>query len=246
MNRSNITFSDLKEIVDYIEKDDNDHLCEFFNSFKGDNILDKTHSILKCWEHNVCDTLSIRIDEKDIKLQMSYVINEIPKNIDADFSVSVTYSDVKFNIFMGIPDQFSYTQDMFPIYDIVKRLEYQTQIIDFTSHKIEERSEALDMLPPVMYNAILNAIIEKKDGLVTFSNKTLSKLKFNLYTHDIFMFLKGLFSNYSKDYFRDIIYNLSKKVDGYALFHSDLKDIEYYILKFNEESKSQENDSQNL
>jgi len=52
-------------------------------------------------------------------------------------------------------------------------------------------------------------------------------------------------SNYSEDYFRDVVFVLSKRVDGRILMDSTMVDVEYYLKKLQEERETQ-NDSMRL
>jgi hypothetical protein len=53
--------------------------------------------------------------------------------------------------------------------------------------------------------------------------------------------VKGLFFSYDMDYFRDIIYYLSKKIDGRILMESTMMDVEYYIDKMKTDNNNIDN-----
>lgn len=54
-----------------------------------------------------------------------------------------------------------------------------------------------------------------------------------------FNLLKGLCHPYGEDYYRDIIYHLSSKIDGNILLNSTMRDIDYYVDKLNTENTSE-------
>jgi hypothetical protein len=104
---------------------------------------------------------------------------------------------------------------------------------------IQERKSIIDSLPAKVYNTILREILKNKSKIVGFDNSALSDFKFNFLTNDPYFFLKGLFGNFGEDYFRDVIFHLSKRVGGDILMSSTPSDIEYYIQKYSEEMKTQ-------
>jgi len=82
---------------------------------------------------------------------------------------------------------------------------------------------------------IFTKISNDSSKVVTFNNPMLKNFRFNFLTNEPYVFLKHLFSNYSEDYFRDVIFHLSKKIDGKLLMDSTPLDIKYYIEKFSSE-----------
>lgn len=236
MKRSKINFQDLRTFCDWVEKDDNESICAYFNTFEGNNTFDKFKNILKCWECDVSDVITVNSDNRSLKIQLSYIIGELPKEINSPQTLNYSGLDIGTNI----PNIFTHTENMVPIYELIQYLCISNTIINLIDLSIFEKHQVIDKLPPKIYNYILEKIIETQTGIVSFSNKSLSSLRMNFFTYDPFNFLKGLFANYTKDYFRDIIYHLSNKIDGNILLQSDLKDIEYYILKFNDEVKNQQ------
>jgi hypothetical protein len=65
--------------------------------------------------------------------------------------------------------------------------------------------------------------------------------RFNFLTKEPYVFLRGLINNFGDDYYKDIIYLLSKKIDGEILLNSTPLEIEYYIEKYSDEVESQNN-----
>jgi hypothetical protein len=75
--------------------------------------------------------------------------------------------------------------------------------------------------------------------MIGFNNPILSNFKFNFLTNEPYLFLKGLFTNFGEEYFRDVIFHLSKRIGGDLLMMSTPSEIEYYIQKYSEEMKNQ-------
>ena len=55
--------------------------------------------------------------------------------------------------------------------------------------------------------------------------------------------MKSMFSQFSKDYFREVLYILSSKVDGKIIYDSTLLDIEFFIEKIKQEQQETSNNS---
>jgi hypothetical protein len=85
----------------------------------------------------------------------------------------------------------------------------------------------------------IKTVINNKKCVVTFENTLLKQLKFNFLTNEPLIFLKGLFTNFNSDYFKDVIYLLSRKIDGNLLLNSTPMEIEYYIEKYTAEMQNQ-------
>lgn len=239
MNRYKITLNDLKDHSNYLLKGDCHFLVSFLNEFRGNNIFEKFINILNSWETDVSYTLNFNFDNKTSKIQLSYIINEIQKfkDITSDFIIKEKDVEIK----LGIPDFFENNIEIIPIYGIVKSIKISGMIMDFTKLGYSDRKEIIDSLPANIFNMILNSILHDNSRVISFDNTILNDFKLNLLTNDIFQFIKGLFSSYDEKYFRDVIYYLSQKINGDILLHSTLLDVEYYMEKYSEEMKNQNN-----
>lgn len=236
VNRSvRIKFSDLKEISESLRRKDEGYLVDYLNSFKGDNVFEKFKDILKNWENDVSYDLNLSLDDKIVKVQLEYIINELPYTLgEPILDESSGISSV-----MDVPTLFSPFSDMIPIYDLIKSIQFSNVKIDFNNLKIDDKKNLLDNLPAHVYNSLIHKIARDQKKTITFNNKTLSTLKINFLSNDPYLFLKGLFNPYNTDYFRDIIYVLTKKIGSTMLMNSTMMDIEYYIEKLNNESREE-------
>jgi len=228
-----ITFSDLRNISDSLEKKDDRFLLNYLNSFEGDNVYEKFKNILICWESDISYTLDMSSSEKSTKLQLQFIIDAIPDEIGGYFQVS----EGNFLAHMKIPDKFTRDEDIVPIYELIESLEISG--VNIKPKDLENGREVVDNLPANIYNKLFKAILNNRDNLVSFGGESFN-FSVNFLTNDPYMFLRGLFTPYGKDYFRDIIYHLSNKIDSHILMDSTIHDVEYYVEKLQEERKSDE------
>ncbi len=234
MSLSRITFKDLRTYCDWVERKDYSAICDYFNSFDGDDVFEKFKNILSYWECHVSDTIPISNNDKTLNVQLAYFIGEFPCKLSIDSVVAS--GDIKLHL--NIPKKFTCDSDILPIYDLIHRIELFDTKMDLFILSNEDRINLINSLPSKVCNDMMNGVITNEQCVVTFANKSLSGMRINFLSNDPFFFLRGLFSCFSKDYFRDVIYNLSKKIDGDVLMDCDIKDIEYFSQKFNEESKN--------
>jgi hypothetical protein len=235
-----ITFSDLKEISENLEKGNDQFLVDYLNRFEGYNIYDKFKNILKSWETDVSYQLSINLVDKNVKIQLEYIINNIP-TIENEYLISV--DDCEYTI--QIPKYFSYGDDIIPIYDIIKNVEIFGIFLNLENSPFEEKKKIIDNFPPLCYNSIISNI-NKCDKILTFDGEIFSKFRLNFLTNDPYHFLKSLFLPYGKNYFREVIFHLSKRVDSNILMNSTIQDIDFYIEKYNDEMKDSQNNNPSL
>jgi hypothetical protein len=228
-----ITFSILKNINDTLSIGDEKYFIEYLNSFEGDNILEKYRNILKAWENDVSYTLSLSLDEKSVKVQLDYIINGIPENFGEPLRVSKNNMDVH----IDIPKKFYQPYDIVPIYDIIHKITYGNTINLGDMDRID-RETVINKLPADIYTTILKKIGECQK-IITYDNTNLKNISLNFLGNDPYLFLKGLFTPYGKDYYRDIIFHLSKRIDGNILLNSTMMDVEYYVEKLNTEQKTE-------
>jgi hypothetical protein len=239
MNSFEITFIDLKNLAKEVKKGNDDALIRYLNNFQGENILEKFKSILICWNDDVAQFLNLNLGEKSTKISLSYLISQFPESLGEE--IKIIGEDLE--ITLDIPRLFdNLVLETLPIYSLVQYINISGISINLIDLSFIDRKNIIDKLPAKVYNTILNEIITNKSKTLLFDNKALSNFKFNLLTNEPFLFLKGLFTNFTDDYFKDVIFHLSKRIDGQILMNSTPSDIDYYIQKFSEEVKTQNND----
>lgn len=236
MSNCDILFKDLKKISQSEIKNDKEFILEYLNSFKGDNIFEKFKNILIVWNQDVSQTISLNFDEKPTKLSLSYLISEVNRDLGKEIKIK----DENFEIVLDIPKSFcTIVQETLPIYSLIQYIKISGISINLLDLSVQDRMNIIDNLPAKLYNTILKELSTNKTKIVDFDNKSLSNFKFNFLTNEPFLFLKGLFTNFGEEYFKDVIFHLSKRIDGNILMNSTPMEIEYYIQKYSEEMKSQ-------
>lgn len=239
--RNRITFGDLRSILDQLIKGNDDYLLDYINEFKGDTVYEKLINILKCWHIDVSPTLSFKKNKKtDLKIPIEYIVQQINSPELGD-SFEVVKDDL--TIFLGIPKEFT-KAEFVPIYKILRGFYKDNKFINLESLDEEDRLIVIDRLPPKLCNTIYNAVEKDRSKVISVDNPTLSHFKLNLLTREPFIFVKSMFEGYTEDSFRDIIFNLSKRIDSKVLMDSTLQDIEYYIEKYSAEVEKDNNNLQ--
>jgi len=236
MNNSEIIFKDLRKLSKSLNKGNDTELVDYFNTFKGDDVFQKFKNILLVWESDVSPSLNLNIDNKSTKIALSYINSIIPQALSQEIFLKVD----DFDLVVDIPKYFdNLVQETLPIYSLIQYINISGISINLIDLPIEERKSIIDNLPARVYNALLHKILECKSRILSFDNPSLDKFKFNFLTNEPYLFLKGLFNNFGDDYYKDVIYHLSKRIDGDLLVTSTPSEIEYYIQKYSEEMKNQ-------
>lgn len=231
-----ITFQDLKNC----NENNEDFLLQYLNNFEGGNIYHKFINLIEDWERNVSYTINLKKEDKNIKLSLQYVLNEL-KDYSDDM---IIYKKDGVEISINAPPIFKKDCDILSISDFIYDLNYFGQKIKFSELADQDKNTILQNLPAKLYNELTSFVANIKTKTVSVKNQSLSDLEFNFLSQQPYEMLKGLFLSFDKDYFRDIIYMLSKKIDGNILMKSSLMDIEYYIEKIKNDNNS--NDVANL
>ena len=226
-----LTFLKLKEVAEFIDTDQNQKLCDFFNEFEGDNIFQKFKTILKFWEYHVSDTLTFNIDNKQLNLQISYLLNELSNDLENTLS----FRDNDFSCELQLADYFTYDKENLSIYNIIKNVEISNISLNLSNLNLYDKKMIIDKLPAKIFSKIIEILSKDKTKIFKFENKALENIKLNFYTNDPFIFLKNLFGNYTKEYFQDVIFFISKRINADILKNSDLKDVNFYIKKYSDE-----------
>jgi hypothetical protein len=238
-----LTFRKLKEISSFIEMGQDDKFCNFLNEFKGSTIHEKFKNILTTWEYHVNDTITFSLQGKEIVLQLSYLVNHLSENLND--IVIIKDNDNTYEL--GIPEEFSFNKnDVMPIYNILKNVKFSDISLNLSSLSSSDKQLVINKLPAKVFSKITEHISNDKSKIYKLDNPALEAISINFYTNEPYIFLKGLFANYSKEYFQDVSFYLSKRIDGHILMESDIKDVSFYMKKYNEEMQSQQNSSPTL
>ena len=235
MSNSEITFGQVKKLC-YSNEVDGEYFTQYINSFVGENIYEKFKTILGIWSNDVSPTLDLSLD-RTTQLRINYLLSEFPEILGEPIIVEKDH----IRGVIDIPKTFTHNTEIFPIYEILHQIEtfdININLLDLDSYN---KHRVIDRLPPNFYNDVVNVIMVNDSKVLKFSNPSLKNLKLNFLTNDPYMFLRELFGKYSKEYFRNVIYTLSKNMNGDLLLNSTLADVEYYVQRFNEDISAQEN-----
>jgi len=224
-----IKFKDLKEI----SENGDDYLIDYLNQFSGDNIYEKLLSVLTCWERDVSYEMGFNVKEKNVKVSLSYFIKEF-ENWDKEPLIIKT-DNLEFEL--DVPPLFKKDYDIFSISETIRKVKYGESVLDFVN--VGDKASLIEQLPASTYNTLINAILKNKSKTIFFINSSLKNININFMGNAPFNLLKGLCHPYGEDYYRDIIYHLSSKIDGNILLNSTMRDIDYYVDKLNTENTSE-------
>jgi hypothetical protein len=224
-----IKFKDLKEI----SENGDDYLIDYLNQFSGDNIYEKLLSVLTCWERDVSYEMGFNVKEKNVKVSLSYFIKEF-ENWDKEPLIIKT-DNLEFEL--DVPPLFKKDYDIFSISETIRKVKYGESVLDFVN--VGDKTSLIEQLPASTYNILINAILKNKSKTIFFINSSLKNISINFMGNAPFNLLKGLCHPYGEDYYRDVIYHLSSKIDGNILLNSTMRDIDYYVDKLNTENTSE-------
>lgn len=228
-----ITISDIKKCLE----EDEDFFIDYLNKFKGDNIHQKFVNILKNWEKNVSYSINFRINDKNLKISLDYIIKELDDYVDQP--TWFEYSNIK--VLFDIPSKFVKDLNILAVSNFISKIEYGNFVINFSELGEKEKEEMLEKFPAEIYNKMIQFLIKSNNKKIILQNSALDNMEINFLTSLPYEMIKGLFFSYDMDYFRDIIYYLSKKIDGSILMDSTIMDIEYYIDKMKTDNSNIDN-----
>ena len=223
-----ITFKDLKEI----SENGDDHLIDYLNQFSGDNIYEKFLTVLKCWERDVSYDMGFTVEDKNVKVSLSYFIKEL-ENYDKE-PLTIKTDNLEFEL--DAPPLFKKDYDIFSISETIRKVKYGESVLDFAN--VGDKIALIEQLPASTYNMLIDALLKNESKTVRFTNSSLKNININFMGHEPFHFLRWICHPYGKDWYRDIIYYLSSKIDGNILLNSTMRDIDYYVDKLNTENTS--------
>lgn len=224
-----IKFKHLKTISER----DEDYLIQYLNRFPGKNVFEKFENILKNWERDVSYHIGFNINGKDVKIQLSYVLNEL-KNYDKE---SILVENDVISVVADVPSNFKKDHTIFSLFSFIKQMKYLNFDVNFEKLNDDEKNIIMENLPAPIYNFLAHGILKNNNKIILFNNPALNNMTIDFMGTSPLEMLKGLFYPYNKDYYLDVIYHLSQKIGGEVLMNSTIQEIDYYINKLNDEQK---------
>ena len=215
------TYGKLQELAKAMHMKEHDVVCEQLNNLKGGNIIEKFKSFLEAWDYHIRYDIEFSIDGKSIKVPITQIIELLPieniQTVDCD----------DYSVVIGVPDKFYYGE-----LDLIKNIkEFRYNGVSY----FDNFDKLGPVLPAKIYNNLVNTIIAEDGNTLKFTNQILEDVSFNFMGTQVVTFMCGMIAGFSKEYFQDIMFALSKRVGADCVMMSDIRDIEYYIKKYNEE-----------
>ncbi len=226
-----ITINDIKKCLEEDEK----FFIDYLNNFEGNNIHEKFFNILKSWEKNVSFSINLKVENKNLKISLDYFLKELNEFINQP--TWFEYSNIK--VLVDIPSKFVKDLNILSVSNFIRKIEYGNFTIDFAELPDNIKEETLEKLPADFYNKMLHFLMNGNDKKIILQNAALGNMEINFLTSLPYEMIKSLFFSYDMDYVRDIIYHLSKKIDGRILMDSTIMDIEYYIDKMKSDAPTE-------
>ena len=126
------------------------------------------------------------------------------------------------------------------IQTVIKTIEVDGQLIHFSKLDTDSKDKIISLLPSSVFNEIKNYLLHDVEHIVLFggTQSMKEKIALNLFTSDVFNFVKLLFSDYNIDSCREIIFHLSQRISADTLFKSTLMDVKFYLKELANNNKS--------
>ena len=119
MNNFEIKFQDIKRVSTAIQKGNDKVLSDYLNTFKGENTFEKFKNILKVWSSDVSYTLNLNLNDKPTKIQVDYIISEIPDDLGTELKIK----EENIELILDIPKSFDIISlDIIPIYSLIYQI----------------------------------------------------------------------------------------------------------------------------
>jgi hypothetical protein len=235
-----ITFEHMISIARLIYDNNDDGLVDYIEdilNLKGLNSVDKLFVILKAREFFIGEELTLSSSSSQVAIPV-YRLIEALTSVE-DYSKLIVIDGIK--IVVDTPADMIVTNSIVSdIQTVIKTIEVGGQVIHFSKLDVESKDKILSLLPPSVFSEIKNYLLHDVGHIVLFdgTQSLNEKIVLNLFTSDVFNFAKLLFSEYSIDSYREIIFHLSRRIIADTLFKSTLKDVKFYLKELANENKS--------
>jgi hypothetical protein len=234
-----VTFEHSFNIARLIYDNNNEGLINYIEdilNIRGLNSVDKLFVILKAREFFLGDELSVSSSRSQIIIPV-YRLVEALTSVD-DYSKVIIVDGIR--IVVDTPMDIMITNSIVSdIQTIIKTIEVEGEKICFSKLDKESQDRIVSALPSSVFKEIKKYLINESKHVVLFEGTQTMKEKIalNLFTSDIFNFIKLLFYEYNIDACREIIFHLSKRLSADVLFRSTLIDIKFYLRELTNENK---------
>lgn len=219
---------DTVGLINYIERE--------FN-IASLNCVDKLYIILKARELFFDEEIVLSSKTGNVSIPV-YTLIEALESID-DFTHTVSVDNIK--ICLDIPHVlFNSNTVLTDIQSIIKTIDVDEMSINFSQLDQDSQDKILTTLPSSVFAEIKKYLTSNTMAVTLFkgSSSLPDPIKINLFTNDVFNFIKYVLSEYTVDNCREIIYHISRRVDSTMLMNSTMLDIKFYLKEYTAENKA--------
>jgi hypothetical protein len=235
-----ITFEHVMTVSRLIYDNNDEGLVEYIEdilNLKGLNSVDKLFVVLKAREFFIGDELNISTSSSHVAIPIYRLVDAL--TAVGDYSKVIVVNGIK--IVVDTPTDILVNSTIVnDIQTVIKTIEVDNQVIHFSKLDKDSKDKILSLLPSSVFSEIKSYLLYDVGHIVLFggTQSMKEKIALNLFTSDVFNFVKMLFSDYSIDAYREIIFHLSRRISADALFKSTLIDVKFYLKELANDNKS--------
>jgi len=240
------TFNNLIKLTKLCNFSTNEYVCDFFDNFIIEsykyNVIEKCYALIKLYELCVSDTLDLVTETHNVTINADLLLKSIFNlgEINAKYKImddGITYIfDLPHSFILKPADIYTHT-----IQSIILS---SGETIDLNDITHTERETIINQLPAKAYNVIVKYAEEqlmKYEAVLINPTTSLGGNPFtiNFLSPQAFLFLKGMYSGYSLDYFYELIYTLSRKLNSNFIIERPFKELLVYSRLYTDEMKEE-------
>lgn len=237
-----ITFEHVITVSRLIYDNNDEGLVEYIEdilNLKGLNSVDKLFVILKTREFFIGDELTVTSSSTQVAIPVYRLIEALTSV--SDYSKVIVVNNIK--IVVDTPmDILANSSIVNDIQTVIKTIEVGGQVIQFSKLDADSKDKIISLLPSSVFNDIKNYLLHDVEPIILFGGTQSMKeqIALNLFTSDVFNFVKLLFSDYSIDACREIVFHLSRRMSADVLFKSTPMDVKFYLNELARDNKSED------
>ena len=236
-----ITFKDIFDIARLYYDENNTgviSLLEQVLNIKELNCIDKFFVICRACQVYITEDLSLNDNNgKQVNLSLSNIVNKL--HCTTDFAREFNIGQIK--LVLDVPRHLFTDSNRDVFSSVIHQIAIDGTNIDLHQLSRKETSQILSSLPAAAFNVIRKYISDLDLNFVLvdeIKSRGIDEINVNFLSYDPSFIIKALYSGFHLLTCRDIIYHLSRKIGGEALFMSTPNDINYYLEEFEKENKN--------
>lgn len=235
-----ITFKDVIDLARLQYAEDNIGLINYIErvfNIASLNCVDKLYVILKARELFFDEEIVLSSKTGNVSIPV-YTLTQALESID-DFTHTISIDNIK--ICLDVPHVlFNTNTALTDMQSIIKTINVDEMSINFSQLDRDSQDRILTTLPSSVFTEIKKYLTSNTVTVTLFkgSSSLPDPIKINLFTSDVFSFIRYVLSEYTVDNCREIIYHISKRVDSTMLLNSTMQDIKFYLKEYTAENKA--------